>query len=160
MHVTCSDSSQASELKKSSLSCRSTDVTFWSSLSLGSLIVAELKRKRPCPHREYKDLFFQTILCFPLRKNDFFLLEVRLCLLDNFMLYKNLAVAAESKACFREAVVQGREAFLREMCDCRRVSFELCLQFSIDSFEIDRFCFSYCCRVVLVSLNILDFLRN
>lgn len=108
MHVTCSDSSQASELKKLNLSCRSTDVTFWSLLSLGSLIVAELKRKRPCPHREYKDLFFQTILCFPLRKNDFFLLEVRLCLLDNFMLYKSLAVAAESKACFREAVGQGR----------------------------------------------------
>lgn len=76
VHVTCSDSSQASELKKLNLCCRSTDVTFWSLLSLGSLIVAELKRKRPCPHREYKDLFFQTILCFHWGKMIFFYLKL------------------------------------------------------------------------------------
>lgn len=134
---------------------------FQSLLSSGSLRVAELKRKRPCPHREYKDLFFQTILCFPLRKNDFFFFPLKIDCACWIILCSVRTLLQLLKARFASEKQLGRgEAFLCEMHDCLRVSFELCLQFSINSFEINRSYFSYCCRAVPVSLYILAILRK
>lgn len=68
------------------------------------------KKKKALPSQRVQGPFFPNYFMFSTEEKWFFFfpLEDRLSLLDNFMLCKNLAVAAESKVCFREAVGQGR----------------------------------------------------